>query len=326
MRFKHLLEYAILRCTVALINLLPLKLLLRLFSLLGHLVWLVAPIRLKVAYYNLGRIFPGMSHPDKLAILKNTYLQFSKTFALAFILHRQEMATLVDDAVISGREHLDAALAAGKGAIVTTYHGCWFEAFFAWFNHSRLPASLIYQSQANPLSDGYFLRQRTKHGTSLEHLSSKAGMEAFQQSLMANRLLIISLDQRYSGRGTDVEFFNTPFRCAKGSAVLHLRTGAPLLTSVYYVKEGRLHVDFDTVELPAYDAIDEKSIKDICRRTVRHYEPLIRRYPDQWFSLFHRLWMKRDYPAVPSRRLKELFRHPATTSQEAQPRPVHPEK
>jgi KDO2-lipid IV(A) lauroyltransferase len=299
MFFKHRLEYATLRSLIFVINLLPVPLILVFSGLLGRLAWIFYPFRLPVAYRNLSTVFPEMDHAEKMRILKKTYLQFARTFGLIFILHRKEMIDLVANTVISGRERLEAALQQGKGVILTTYHGCWFEAYFAWFNLSGLPTSLIYQNQSNPLSDAFFVRQRGRYGTSLEHLASGAGMKAFQDALSRNRLLIISLDQRYSGKGTDVDFFNKPIRCAKGCAVLHLRTGAPVLTSVYYMKDGKLHIDFDSVELPLYEETTEENIQDISTRSIVKYEPYIRRYPEQWFSLFHKLWDKHGYAKVP---------------------------
>lgn len=298
MTLKHKLEYGILRSLIFFINLLPVPVILRFSGLLGRIAWILYPFRLPVTYKNLSTVFPDMDRAEKMRILKKTYLQFAKTFGLIFILHRKDLMDLVANTVISGRDKLQEALDQGKGVILTTYHGCWFEAYFAWFNLTGLPTSLIYQNQSNALSDAYFVRQRSRYGSSLEHLTSSAGMKAFQEALSRNRLLIISLDQRYSGRGTDIEFFNTPLRCAKGSAVLHLRTGAPVLTSVYYMKDDKLHIDFDTVELPEYTDINEANIQDICSRSISKYEAHIRRYPEQWFSLFHKLWDKYGYSKV----------------------------
>lgn len=306
MAIKHTVEYTILRSLIFFVNLLPVPLILGFSGLLGRLAWIFFPFRLPVAYRNLSTVFPEMARQEKMRILKKTYLHFARTFGLIFILHRKDLMELVAGTVINGREKLDEALAQGRGVILTTYHGCWFEAYFAWFNLSGLPTSLIYQNQSNPLSDAFFVRQRGRYGTSLHHLTSKAGMDAFQQALVENRILIISLDQRYSGRGTDIMFFNTPLRCAKGSAVLHLRTGAPVLTSVYYLKDNKLHIDFDTVQLPHYDEVSEANIQDICSLSLRMYEPHIREYPEQWFSLFHRLWYKYGYDKV-RRNLGEIF-------------------
>lgn len=311
MVIKHALEYGILRSLIFFINLLPIPVIIRVSGLLGRIAWMFFPFRLPVAYKNISTVFPEKTHEEKIRILKKAYLHFAKTFGLIFILHRKELIDLVANTIITGREKLEIALDQGKGVILTTYHGCWFEAYFAWFNLSGLPTSLIYQSQANPHSDAYFVRQRSRHGTSLEHLTSGEGMKAFQKALSRNRLLIISLDQRYSGKGTDIEFFNKPLRCAKGSAVLHMRTGAPMLTSVYYMKNDKLHIDFDTVELPEYSEINETNIQDICTRSLSKYEPHIRQYPEQWFSLFHRLWDKYGYTKVP-RSIADIFTDPGT--------------
>jgi KDO2-lipid IV(A) lauroyltransferase len=234
------------------------------------------------------------------------YLQFTRTFGLVFILHRKRLTELVINARISGKEQLEEALQGGKGIILTTIHASWFEAYFAWFNIAGLPTSLIYQKQSNPLSDAFFVRQRARYGTSLEHLSSYDGMKAYELALTRNRLLIVSLDQSYTSRGTSILFFNRPLACAKGAAILHLRTGAPVFTSVYYMKDGQLHLDFAAVPLPRYEQINDQNISDISSRCIQLYEPFIREYPEQWFSLFHRLWSKKDYPKV-KRTLRQIF-------------------
>lgn len=307
MKFKHRLEYALLRTVIFFVNLLPVPVIMGLSATLGWLGWVIYPFRLPVAYSNMSTIFPELAHGAKLRLLRKAYLQFTQTFGLIFILHRKRLFNMVQNAEISGREHLEEALARGKGAVVTTYHGCWFEAYFAWFNSNSLPTSLIYQKQSNPLSDKYFIRQRLRHGSSLENLHSNAGLKRYQQALNDNRLLIVSLDQSYIHKGCKIPFFNKTLGCAKGTALLHLRTGAPVLTSFYYLKDGKLHIDFTKVVLPEYSEITEANIADISRRSIAIYEPSIRQYPAQWFSLFHRLWNKNGYPKKVPRTFQQIF-------------------
>jgi len=306
MKFKHKLEYILLRSIIFFINLLPVPVILALCSSIGMVAWVLFPFRIRVAYKNLSTVFPELDHPQKLRLLRKVYIQFTRSFGLIFILHRKKLVKLIEDAEISGRDILDSALREGKGVILTTIHASWFEAYFAWFNLSGLPTSLIYQKQSNPLSDRYFINQRKKYGTSLVNLSSSDGMKAFEKALNDKRILIVSLDQSYLNKGSWVLFFNRPLPCAKGTAILHLRTGAPVLTSVYYMNKGKLHIDFDTVPLPSYDEVSEENINDISARSVKLYEPFIRKYPEQWFSLFHRLWSKKDYPKV-KRTLRQIF-------------------
>lgn len=308
MKLKHTLEYFLLRSVILFINLLPVPAILFLCSTIGYLAWVLFPFRLRVAYRNLSTVFPELDHGEKLRLLRRVYLQFTRTFGLVFILHRKRLRRLIENARITGLDKVQQALAAGQGVVLTTIHASWFEAYFAWFNLSGLPTSLIYQKQSNPLSDRFFVRQRERYGKSLEHLSSYDGMKAFENALERNRLLIVSLDQSYTSRGTSVLFFNTPLACAKGAAMLHLRKGSPVFTSVYYMKDGELHIDFDEVELPRYEGVDDVGINDISTRSIRLYEPWIRAYPEQWFSLFHRLWSKNraDYPPV-KRSLRQIF-------------------
>ena len=135
------------------INLLPVPVILFFCTAIGYTAWVLFPFRIRVAYKNLSTVFPEMGHAAKLRLLRRTYLQFTRTFGLVFILHRPSLRKLVENAVISGREKLDAALSQGKGVILTTIHASWFEAYFAWFNSNGLPTSLIYKKQTNPLSD-----------------------------------------------------------------------------------------------------------------------------------------------------------------------------
>jgi KDO2-lipid IV(A) lauroyltransferase len=306
MTLKHKLEYALLRGTIFFINLLPIPVILFICSSIGYLAWVIFPFRIKVTYKNLSNVFPEMDHSSKIRLLRKVYLQFTRTFGLVFILHRKSLIKLIKNAKISGLDKVEDALSQGKGVILTTIHASWFEAYFAWFNMSGLPTSLIYKKQSNPLSDEFFVRQRQHYGTSLQQLSSYDGMKVYLQALTENRLLIVSLDQSFEGTGTRVPFFSQPVACAKGSAIMHLRTGAPVMTSVYYMKDGELHIDFDTVDLPEYSEINEENINDISARSIKLYEPFIRQYPEQWFSLFHRLWTKKGYSPV-RRSFREIF-------------------
>lgn len=303
---KHKLEYIALRTIIFFINLMPVPVILWFSGMLGRLAWIIFPYRLDVAYENISNVFPEKGKDAIFPLLKKTYCQFAKTFGLIFILHRKALIKLVENAQISGLDKIHQELKKGKGVILTTYHGCWFEAYFAWFNLNDLPTSLIYQKQANKLSDDYFVSQRGRYGSSLEHIHSQSKMAAYQEALERNRLLIISLDQNYTDNGTPIQFFNKELSCAKGTALLHLRTGAPVMTSVYYMKDGKLHIDFDTVELPEYSEINDTNIGDISQRAIVWYEPWIRTYPEQWFSLFHRLWKKKGYTKI-KRNLGDIF-------------------
>jgi len=304
---KYWLEYIGLRLAVLIVNLLPLRVINGLTATLGWLVWVFVPFRLPVAYFNISTVFPKKSHHQRLQIVRKAYYHFLHAAGLILVIHRKQMAHMIAEAEIHGSELLDRALSEEKGVILTTYHGCWFEAYFAWFSKGDRPTSLIYQQQSNPLCDAFFVRQRRRYGTSLEHLHSLEKLKVYQQALEENRLLIISLDQNYTDNGTLATLFGRQFVCARGTSLLHLKTGAPVMTSVYYVKDGRLHIDFERVDLPEYQAVTDENIQEITNLSIRNYEKTIRAYPEQWFSLFHRLWKKQGYEPRIRRSLRDIF-------------------
>lgn len=304
---KYRLEYTALRFVVFFVNLLPLFVINTTTALLGSLVWILYPFRLPVAYHNISTIFPTKPHSDKLFFLKQAYRHFFYAAGLILVIHRKKMVKMIEHAEISGLDTLDQALRENKGVILTTYHGCWFEAYFAWFSRGERPTSLIYQQQSNPLCDAFFVKHRQQYGSNLTHLTSLEKLSVYQQALKENHILIISLDQNYTDNGTSVVLFDKEFVCARGTALLHLKTKAPVLTSVYYLKDNRLHIDFERVELPEYDAIDDKTIQQVSNLSIRGYEKTIRAYPDQWFSLFHRLWKKHGYQKKINRSFKDIF-------------------
>jgi len=307
MKLKYRIEYYLLRTAYFAVNLMPLSVINLMTGAIGWIAWVFIPFRISVAYDNLTTIFPRASHDQKLKILRQAYRQFVHAAGLIFVIHRQEVSTLIDQVEISGLELLDEALAKGKGVILTTYHGCWFEAYFAWFSRGSRPASLIYQQQSNPLSDAFFVRLRKRYGHNLQHIHSLEKLSTYVEALENNRVLIISLDQNYTDNGTPVSLFGQRFTCARGTALLYLKTGAPVLTSVYYVRDDRLHIDFEKVDLPEYAEVSASSIQEISNLSIKPYEKTISAYPDQWFSLFHRLWKKDGYPTKITRSIRQIL-------------------
>ncbi len=308
MNNRHRLEYAMLRSVIFFLSLFPTQFLLLFCRGVGYLVWILFPFRLAIGYKNLSIIFPQKTHSEKIRLLARTYQEVCKALGTTSILHRQSLVKNLKNAQITGLEKVKNALKQQKGIVLTSYHGIWIEAFFAWCNMSSLPITLIYQKQANPLANDFFIRKRLRFGTNLEQISTEEGMKTYQQALNNGRMLIVNLDQSYAPYGTPVVFYDQTLACPKGAAVLHLRTGAPVFTCVYYMKNNTFNIDFEEVKLKEYTKIDEDSINEITTRIIQSYESVIRCYPEQWFSLFHRLWSKKneDYPKV-YRNIRDIF-------------------
>ncbi len=307
-RYKHRIEYALLRTAVFFINCFPVRLILLFCTATGWLAWIVVPFRLRVTTKNMRLAFADHNRQQRMRLLRSAYIEVCRTFGIVFILHRRRVQQMITEAAVDGIEILKKAHAEGRGVILTTCHACWFEACFAWFNRSSLPTTLIYQKQRNPLANAFFLAARQRGSSQLDHVTSNEKLAVYERILRQKRILIVSLDQNYREKGTPVSFFGHTFSCAKGAGLLHLKTGAPVLSCVYWMENERLHLAFKKVYLPEYHQTDEVAINDVCARAVRHFEPFFRSHPEQWFSLYHRLWSKKRafYPRV-KRTIRDIF-------------------
>lgn len=127
---------------------------------------------------------------------------------------------------IEGAEHLDAALAAGRGAVLFTGHiGNWEMGGTALAVHGY-PMTAIARPQDNPTLNALFLRIRQAHGMDIVPLTD---VRSCINTLRGNRFLAILGDVNAKNPGAFVQFFGRPAATYTGAAYLAMTTGAPLI-------------------------------------------------------------------------------------------------
>ena len=176
MKAKHLLEYGALRFSLLIVALLPAALVYAIGRLICATAWLLLPIRLNVVLQNLTTVFPDLSKHERMNLARRTFFSISRAFFLSLMMTRRSVRKQLRAARVNGLDDLKKALAKKKGVILTTIHLGGFQPFFAWLNMHDLPVTMIYQKQNNPLSDKFFIRQREKFGSSLEHIPKDAAI------------------------------------------------------------------------------------------------------------------------------------------------------
>ena len=185
---------------------------------------------------------------------------------------------LVQRVTIDGREHLDAALARGRGAIVAVPHmGSWdMIASYAGVIGYRIVAVV------DPFPDSLnasIVRSRERFGLRVVQVG-RAAVRALTQALAANSVVALLCDLEH-GPGVDVRFFGRRAVVPGGPAALALKTGAALLPMYQYsTAPGRYHANIDP-EL-AWDKAETK--ENLMQRIIRRFEDFIRERPDQWFA------------------------------------------
>lgn len=135
------------------------------------------------------------------------------------------------DGLVTGREHLDAALAEGVGAILALPHsgnwdmaGMWLARYYGGLSTvaERLKPESLYQR---------FVEYRESLGFEIFPLSGGEvpPLAALSDRLRENKIVCLLSERDLARHGVPVSFFGEPTRMAAGPAKLAIDTGAHLL-------------------------------------------------------------------------------------------------
>lgn len=185
---------------------------------------------------------------------------------------------------LCGREHLEAALARGKGAIALSAHLGNFFLVGTRLSAEGFSISIL----VNQPADGYFgrfmdrcrarLGQRTIHAR-----PRRLAFRNLVETLRRNETAIVIADEYRSGAGVFVPFFGRTVVARRGPATLALRTGAALVP-VCLVRgaDGELRLVIEP-EIEVSRTGDIKAdMRENTRRIAQWVEKTVRAYPDQW--------------------------------------------
>jgi len=242
-----------------------------------------------VALRNLKAAYPEKTDDDIRTIAVEVFKHFARG-ALEFFyflsLNQDQVASLID---LEGREHIDAALAEGRGCIIVTAHYGNWELLARKLVSLGYRVNVIARDSDDPGMTGITTMIR-EHGGYRVFDRDQPIIGAFR-CLKNNEILGILPDQN-EAEGVFANFFGRPVASPVGPAVLALRTGAPIVP-VFAPRgyDGRYHaVVYPRLEFePTGD--DEKDtllITDLINQAI---EREVRRYPSQWLWL-HDRWKR----------------------------------
>lgn len=190
-----------------------------------------------------------------------------------------------------GREHVDAALAAGKGAILALPHmGSWDMAG-ALGGVWRYPLVAVAERFPGSLDDE-ILSSRSRHGLRIVPLGRSAVREIYR-ALDAGCLVALLCDLPHGAGMIEVEFFGGRAMVPAGPAAIACRRGCPILPAfVRRIAPARYHIHIDPpIEPPegrGKGGGPQKQSRDVEARLMRavleRFEGFIREYPDQWYA------------------------------------------
>jgi KDO2-lipid IV(A) lauroyltransferase len=257
--------------------------------------WTLARVvRLRRTYVleTLARCFPEKTPVERQALYAEICRQQARNVVevLRYAGGREaELAARLD---VSGKEHVEAARALGKGVLVLIAH---------FGNYALLalqvprlfgyPLSIIAKPLRNATLNELWWELQRKAG--VNGIPARNAYRASVRALKDNGLVGFMLDQnRPAGLGVFVDFFGKPASTTPGLAVMSAHTGAPVLP-VFIRREpdGTHRVEARPPLPPPADRRPEtmQAYTAACTRII---EDEIRRHPEQWLW-WHKRWKSR---------------------------------
>jgi KDO2-lipid IV(A) lauroyltransferase len=288
-KFKHRLELFGVKLLTWLPLLLPYRWSIKAGGSVGAFAFDVVRIRRRVTLDNLKRAFGDtIGEAGRVRIGRRSYVNFAKSMVELASLRRLNAEKLRDLVRMHGREHLDAALAEGKGLIgVTGHFGSW-ELLGASAVAHGIPVDFIVADQTNSLVDEYIKGLRRSAGIGV--IAKGIAVRGVFGSLKKNRLVAILSDQDARKAGIFVDFFGIPSSTYPGAAQFVWKTGCPMIFCSIVRREDETHdVWFNPVMRADTGAEGEGEIFRLTAALTKELEMAIRKNPDHYFWA-HRRW------------------------------------
>jgi KDO2-lipid IV(A) lauroyltransferase len=218
------------------------------------------------------------SDPAVAQVARRAFQNYGRMLADFVLMGSLEPDDLLRQITFEGLEHVDAALAQGRGAIMAVPHmgswdmaGSWAAAkgYSVFAVAERFPGSLN-----NAVVD-----TRQRFGLNVIPLGRPA-VRAITDALRSNGVVALLCDLE-QGPGVDVRFFGRRAVVPGGPAAIAIKTGAALLPSyVYGVGPSRYHVHLD----PSFSWPATETKASLMQRVVTRFEDFIKERPDQWYA------------------------------------------
>lgn len=188
----------------------------------------------------------------------------------------------------NGREHLDQALAEGRGVLLLGGHIGNYDLLAVAVALQGYPLTIVSKSLRNKAVERVWMSQREASG--LHIALHRNTLREILKALRANGAVGFVIDQHARADAVVVEFFGQPAATLRSLATIAERTGAPVLPVVAIREDDGRHAVTIGAPIPLEVVGDaDANAHHNTQRFTRVLEDVIRRHPDQW-TWMHRRW------------------------------------
>lgn len=256
----HRVEYALVLAARAFDRLLGPRLAGGMAAAVGRLAYRPLGIRRAVVEDQLRRAFPERDDAWIRSTARAAYEHLGREGMMLLRLSRLGREDVLAATEVHGLEALEAAVAAGKGAVLVTGHFGNWEIGGASVAARGVPLDVVAQRQANPHFDRLINRARERLGMTV--ILRGGATKGALRSLRAGRAVALVADQDARRSGVFVPFFGRPASTHRGPAVLALRSGAPVFMGTAVRRpDGGYRVTIRPVPVPGLEPGSESGLE-----------------------------------------------------------------
>ena len=250
----------------------------------------------ELAYHNLDVVFSDfpLLQDEKERIVRNLFINLARS-AFEFLklgdLTAKNYEQFITVENFKAKEELDRVLHMGKGLLDISAHiGNW-EVLASVSAKVGYNMAVVINRQLNPYTDRWLKSIRENEGSVKCYYNETSGLRGVVKHLKRKGIVGILADEAASPAAVSVPFFGRETLTTSGPAQFHLRYGAPLM--FYFCvrqHDGKYLISSDG----PYHFDRSGNYEEDCRAVMtlvnQKYEGMIRKYPDQWFSLLYPRW------------------------------------
>ncbi len=294
-RIKNDAIYYTVRVLLQIVTLLPERVACGALVLLGRLVFRVARRERERVLRHLRSAFPEKTPEQIRALARQVFIDLGKNGCAAIRIPHYVRNGLDRYVRIEGREHLDRALARGKGVLAITGHiGCW-ELMAAWFAHNGYQLAVVGRELYDPRFDAMLVSLR--QGAGMVNFNRDGAARKMLRWLRNGGMLGVLIDQDTGVESEFVKFFGRLAKTPSAPVVLAQRLGAAVVPMAIHRQQDGRHV---ITVMPELDLIPDDGKRETRIANVQKcsdaIEAFIRMHPAQW------VWMHERWKSQPETR------------------------
>jgi lauroyl/myristoyl acyltransferase len=242
------------------------------------------PGRRHAALANLAVIMPRATRRERMRVARTMMQSYNRMMFEFFRLPHLTRDQLLHAIEVTGREHLEQAVARGRGVVITCTHvGNWELAAVVLAQWGYALHAVAGVQLARWLTPAV---RETKSELAIQTVAPEDGFRKLLRALEHNDLVALMVDGDIFSHGVRVDLFGREVSFPSGPGVLAQRTGALIICGYCErLRPGRFRIVMEPPLDPAAFPDTATLIDAVARTSERH----IREHLDQW-CIFRPLW------------------------------------